>query len=101
VATTGGQIVRIAREKRGGKTIYQKDASGRYLLFYCHLSAYAEGLEVGEKVEKGQVIGYVGATGHVIGGPHLHFSITRVPDDGENFRKGLAVNPYLLFLGVP
>lgn len=101
LATTDGQIVRIAREKRGGKTIYQKDASGRYLLFYCHLSAYAEGLEVGETVQKGEVIGYVGATGHVIGGPHLHFSITRVPDDGESFRKGLAINPYLLFLGVP
>lgn len=100
LATTDGEIVRIARERRGGKTIYQKDASGRYLLFYCHLSAYASGLEVGETVRKGEVIGYVGSTGHVIGGPHLHFSITRVPDGGENFRKGLAINPYLLFLGA-
>ena len=99
LATTDGQIVRIAREKRGGKTLYQKDASGRYLLFYCHLSGYAEGLEVGQTVKKGDVIAFVGATGHVIGGPHLHFSITRLPDDGESFRHGLAVNPYLLFLG--
>ncbi len=44
------------------------------------------------------MIGYVGSTGHVIGGPHLHFSITRVPEDDDNFRAGLAINPYLLFL---
>lgn len=98
LATTDGEIVQIKRERRGGKTIYQKDASGQYLLFYCHLSKYADELSVGRRVKKGDVIGYVGSTGHVIGGPHLHFSITRVPGDGESFKKGLAINPYLLFL---
>lgn len=102
LATTDGEITRISRERRGGKSIYQKDATGQYLLFYCHLSAYADDLEVGRQVKKGDVIGYVGSTGHVIGGSHLHFSITRLPDDDSNFRKGLAINPYLLFLaGVP
>jgi peptidoglycan LD-endopeptidase LytH len=102
LATTDGEIVRMARERKGGKTIYQKDASGQYLLFYCHLSQYAETLAVGKKVSKGEVIGYVGSTGHVIGGPHLHFSITRLPDDAGSFKQGLAINPYLLFLaGVP
>ena len=101
LATTDGEIVRLAREKRGGITIYQKDASGKYLFFYCHLSRYARGLAVGQTVTAGEVIGYVGSTGHVIGGPHLHFSITRVPED-DDFRAGLAINPYLLFLaGVP
>jgi peptidoglycan LD-endopeptidase LytH len=99
LATTDGQIIRISREKRGGKTIYQKDATGKYLLFYCHLSQYAEKAKPGEQVHKGDVIGYVGATGHVIGGPHLHFSITRLPEDSANFKAGLAINPYLLFLG--
>jgi len=98
VATTDGEITQIKRERRGGKTIYQKDASGQYLLFYCHLSKYADDLSVGRKVKRGDVIGYVGSTGHVIGGPHLHFSITRVPEDGASFKKGLAINPYLLFL---
>ena len=102
LATTDGEITRISKERRGGKAIYQKDSTGQYLLFYCHLSRYAEDLEVGQKVKKGDVIGYVGSTGHVIGGSHLHFSITRVPDDGNSFKKGLAINPYLLFLaGVP
>ncbi len=102
LATTDGEITRITRERRGGKSVYQKDATGQYLLFYCHLSDYAEDLAVGSTVRKGEVIGFVGSTGHVIGGSHLHFSITRLPNDDSNFRKGLAINPYLLFLaGVP
>ena len=102
LATADGEIVKLTRENRGGITIYQKDGTGRYLFFYCHLSRYVRGLRVGHRVEKGDVIGYVGATGHVIGGPHLHFSITRLPDDDDNLREGLAINPYLIFLaGVP
>jgi murein DD-endopeptidase MepM/ murein hydrolase activator NlpD len=101
LATADGEIIRLRREKRGGITIYQKDPTGKYLFFYCHLSRYVKGLAVGQKVSAGEPIGYVGATGHVIGGAHLHFSITRVPED-DDFREGLAVNPYLLFLaGVP
>ncbi len=101
LATADGEIVRLARERRGGITIYQKDTSGKYLFFYCHLRKYERGLAVGQRVAAGDVIGYVGSTGHVIGGPHLHFSITRVPEN-DDFREGLAINPYLLFLaGVP
>jgi hypothetical protein len=102
LATDDGEVVKLTRERRGGITIYQKDPSGRYLFFYCHLSRYAQGLSVGKEVSKGEVIGYVGSTGRVIGGPHLHFSITRLPEDDDNLREGLAINPYLLFLaGVP
>jgi murein DD-endopeptidase MepM/ murein hydrolase activator NlpD len=101
LATADGEIVKLTREGRGGITIYQKDATGRYLFFYCHLSRYARGLRVGRPVEKGELIGYVGSTGHVTG-PHLHFSITRLPEDADNLREGLAINPYLIFLaGVP
>ncbi|MFN2385831.1 MAG: M23 family metallopeptidase [Thermoanaerobaculia bacterium] len=102
LATADGEILKLTREARGGITIYQKDSTGRYLFFYGHLSRYASGLETGQKVSRGEVIGYVGSTGRVIGGPHLHFSITRLPEDDDNFREGLAINPYLLFLaGVP
>jgi peptidoglycan LD-endopeptidase LytH len=101
LATADGEIVKMTREGRGGITIYQKDSTGRYLFFYCHLSRYARGLRVGQAVEKGQMIGYVGSTGRV-SGPHLHFSITRLPEDDDNLREGLAINPYLIFLaGVP
>jgi len=100
LAAADGEIVRLGREKRGGISLYQKDASGKYLLFYCHLTKYIQGLKPGRKVQKGDVIAYVGRTGHVIGGPHLHFSITRLPEDDDNFKAGIAINPYLLFVAA-
>ena len=100
LAAADGEIVSLRHEKRGGISLYQKDATGRYLLFYCHLTRYMKGLRPGQKVGKGDVIAYVGRTGHVIGGPHLHFSITRLPEDDGNFKAGVAINPYLLFLAT-
>jgi len=38
------------------------------------LQDYAEGLKVGAKVTRGQVIGYIGNTGRSTG-PHLHYGI--------------------------
>jgi murein DD-endopeptidase MepM/ murein hydrolase activator NlpD len=43
---------------------------------YCHLSRFAEGLKVGDKVARLQPIGYVGSTGRSTG-PHLHFIVKR------------------------
>jgi murein DD-endopeptidase MepM/ murein hydrolase activator NlpD len=100
IAAADGEIVRLVREKRGGVSLYQKDTSGRYLLFYCHLTKYVAGMKPGQRVSKGDVIAYVGRTGHVVGGPHLHFSITRLPEDDDNFKAGVAINPYLLFLAA-
>lgn len=48
---------------------------------YAHLSRFAAGLKVGDRVRRMQVIGYVGSTGRSTG-PHLHFSASR---DGVYF----------------
>ena len=48
---------------------------------YAHMSRFAEGLKVGDKVKRMQLIGYVGNTGRSTG-PHLHFSAAR---DGTFF----------------
>jgi murein DD-endopeptidase MepM/ murein hydrolase activator NlpD len=46
----------------------------RFSTFYGHLNGFANGLSVGDKVRKGEVIGYVGMTG-LATGPHLHYEL--------------------------
>lgn len=48
------------------------DDNSSYISLYGHCSSLA--VEVGQEVEKGQVIGYVGTTGNSTG-PHLHLEL--------------------------
>ena len=95
VAVSDGTIERLGRDRRGGMVIYLRDATGRFVYYYAHLSRFAPGLKVGEAVSRRQKIGEVGSTGHATGA-HLHFSIFR-DADSPNPWKGLVVNPYLVF----
>lgn len=92
-AAAAGTIVKLFTSKRGGITIYQRDVSGRYVLYYAHLRGYAVGLKEGMEVEQGQVIAEVGQTGNATT-PHLHFEVHLADAEGRWWR-GQAVNPYL------
>jgi murein DD-endopeptidase MepM/ murein hydrolase activator NlpD len=58
-----------------GKTIIVSHPNNMSTL-YAHLSNYAAGLQIGKKVNREELIGYVGSTG-VSTGPHLHFELRK------------------------
>lgn len=66
----------------GGNRIKIKHMNG-YETSYMHLSGFAKGIKSGSRVRQGQLIGYVGSTGHSTG-PHLDFRV---------WKNGTPVNP--------
>lgn len=78
VALGDGKVIEKGYKGGGGNTIKIRHNSV-YTTAYLHLQGYAKGLAVGKMVSQGEVIGYVGSTGHSTG-PHLDF---RVWKDGE------------------
>ncbi|HEX8272231.1 MAG TPA: M23 family metallopeptidase [Longimicrobiaceae bacterium] len=96
VAADDGTILRLHTGSRGGITVSQLGRDGHTRYYYAHLERYAQGLEEGRTVRRGDVIGYVGDTGNAAPGDfHLHFSIS-VLDDARRWWEGAAVNPFPL-----
>ena len=80
-----GVVISCKYEGAGGNTVRIKHNS-TYTTAYLHLSGYAKGLKVGQRVRQGQVIGYVGSTGRSTG-PHLDFRV---------WKNGQPINPLKL-----
>ena len=73
-ASNNGTIVEI---NHGGSSYGNNviiDHNNGYWTNYAHMQSFASGIRIGDTVARGQVIGYVGATGAATG-PHLHFEI--------------------------
>lgn len=101
VAVEDGTIARLFKSAQGGLTIYQYDPSGRYVYYYAHLDGYARGLQEGDLVRRGQVIGYVGTTGNAPANtPHLHFAIFQLTGE-KRWWEGTPLDPYTILRKVP
>jgi murein DD-endopeptidase MepM/ murein hydrolase activator NlpD len=96
-AVEDGTVAKLFLSKAGGISVYQFDASERFTYYYAHLDRYAEGLREGQRVERGDVIGYVGTTGNAPRNtPHLHFAIFELTPQ-KRWWEGTPVDPYLVF----
>jgi murein DD-endopeptidase MepM/ murein hydrolase activator NlpD len=74
-AVAEGVVEYRARAGASGNLIRIRH-SGGYTSHYAHLSRFAEGLSVGDRVEQKQLIGYVGSTG-LSTGPHVCFRVKK------------------------
>jgi murein DD-endopeptidase MepM/ murein hydrolase activator NlpD len=96
-AVEDGTIARLFLSRAGGTTIYQFDPTSEFCYYYAHLERYADGLQEGQRVHKGQVIGYVGTSGNAPPNtPHLHFAIFRLTA-AKRWWEGTAIDPYDVF----
>jgi murein DD-endopeptidase MepM/ murein hydrolase activator NlpD len=73
LAAGNGVVEKVGWASGYGKETEIRHANG-YETVYAHQSAFASGIEPGDHVRQGQVIGYVGSTG-LSTGPHVHFEI--------------------------
>lgn len=73
VATGNGVIIKAGRESGYGNRIEIQHANG-YVTTYNHLSGFARGVKVGDRVSQGQLIAYLGMTG-LATGPHIHYEV--------------------------
>ncbi|MDD8030581.1 MAG: M23 family metallopeptidase [Acidobacteriota bacterium] len=80
VATANGVVVQVGFDKYKGNFVSISHGNG-FSTHYWHLNKYA--VKSGQKIERGQVIGYVGKTGKALG-PHLHYEV---------HLNGKAINP--------
>jgi murein DD-endopeptidase MepM/ murein hydrolase activator NlpD len=100
LAVEDGTIARLFTSAAGGLTIYQYDPSERFVYYYAHLERYAENLHEGDRIRRGQVIGYVGTSGNAPANtPHLHFAIFRMSDE-KKWWQGTPVDPYWILRKV-
>jgi len=75
VTSEPGRVIKQGTAGAGGISVWVRGDSGM-AYYYAHLQSWARDLAVGQRVEKGQVIGFVGDSGNAEGGsPHLHFEM--------------------------
>lgn len=107
IATESGKVTALGWNQYGGWRIGIESFDGLRYYYYAHLRQnrpYAEGLEEGDIVQAGDVIGYLGRTGYStkenvnnIDEYHLHFGLQLIFDESQ--REGnneIWVNGYEL-----
>lgn len=98
ISATDGVVERLGWLNLGGYRVGIRSPHGGYF-YYAHLDSYKEGLEVGDRIKAGDLLGYMGDSGYGAEGTkgmfpvHLHFGAYADTKLGE-----LSVNPYGILL---
>lgn len=94
LAVADGTVEKLFDSKLGGITLYQFNPQRTLAYYYAHMQGYAPGIAEKQSLKRGQVLGYVGATGNANpDAPHLHFAIFELGPE-QQWWKGTAINPY-------
>lgn len=93
VAVEGGVVEAMGWNRYGGWRVGIRSFDNRRYYYYAHLQKdhpFAEGLQVGDMVQPGQLIGFMGRTGYSdrenvnnIETVHLHFGMELVFDESQ------------------
>ncbi|WP_378186588.1 M23 family metallopeptidase [Aquimarina sp. W85] len=86
-ASGNGIVKRADANSTGYGKHIRIDHGFNYVSLYAHLSKY--NVKRGQKVKRGDIIGYVGSTGRSVA-PHLHYEI---------FKDGERINPRNFYYG--
>jgi len=86
-ATGNGKIYRADNRASGFGEHIEIDHGFGYKTIYAHLSKY--NVKQGQKVKRGDLIGFVGSTGRSVG-PHLHYEV---------HKNGKPINPINFYYG--
>ncbi len=94
LAAAAGRVAKLFQSDRGGTAIYIRSPRRHWIYYYGHLAGYAPGLQEGQAVQGGQLIGFVGDTGNAgPGNYHLHFGMTRTRPN-QHWYEGMDVDPF-------
>ena len=96
LAVASGTVFSVGWNEIGGNRLWLRDGQGN-LFYYAHLSAFTPLAVNGNKVNAGDVLGFVGNTGDARGTPyHLHFEIHYVGLLWMGYDGVVNPTPYLL-----
>ena len=96
LAVASGTVFSVGWNKIGGNRLWLRDGQGN-LFYYAHLSAFSPLAVNGNKVNAGDVVGFVGNTGDAQGTPfHLHFEVHPVGLLGLGYDGAVNPTSYLL-----
>ena len=71
-STGNGKVSKVKKSSRGYGNHVKIDHGYGYVTLYAHMSKYI--VRKGQKVKRGELIGYVGSTGKSVA-PHLHYEV--------------------------